>query len=423
MVHVSDTGLPHGGRRYVRSWRKAPASTIVDDHDHPGVAYPRHDSGHVDALHGVTVFRGQPCREVGDEHVLADVQVPRPTGSSRTRAAGAVAAPIPRPAVHPVRIQPSTTQCTPQQPGQDVPSAATVLRRPRRPDGLRSDEVRFTHQGRVSHAGRDRPLRGRATHVARAGRAMGGLPVPHLPAGIARIAQDHRYRAQRPRAATAMPVPARIHVRRTRDPALGELAGDARHAPALPTPREHPPHVRCRRRIRVETLQSPPPLRVRPIRVRPAVHQPVSVRRPPAQVSALLAHLGLHSGHDPVTRPQHLAPRLRTENCQQRPVFGRLRVDRAAGLRQHTVTALSASVAATVVNCSCEANARSYSPTTTALNAAVRASASSAAARGRRGHGDRRAQPTSKNSPTMTPRPAISDSAISRCQPRDDHRS
>jgi hypothetical protein len=70
-------------------------------------------------------------------------------------------------------------------------------------------------------------------------------------------------------------------------------------------------------------------------------------------------------------------------------------------------------------------NARSNSPTTTASNerSTTVACSSSAAACGRRIHDTRRVQPTSKNSAVITPRPAITDSAISRCHARDVTRS
>jgi hypothetical protein len=67
-------------------------------------------------------------------------------------------------------------------------------------------------------------------------------------------------------------------------------------------------------------------------------------------------------------------------------------------------------------------NPRSYSPTTTASNLrpGLRAAASSAAARGRRSHVTSRDHPTSTNSSTISPCPAITDSATSRCQACDE---
>lgn len=54
--------------------------------------------------------------------------------------------------------------------------------------------------------------------------------------------------------------------------------------------REHPLHVRPAHRIWFQPLQRRPQ-RVRPVRMRTGIHQPIAVQRPPTQVPALLAGL------------------------------------------------------------------------------------------------------------------------------------
>ena len=75
---------------------------------------------------------------------------------------------------------------------------------------------------------------------------------------------------------------------------------------------KHPPHVGRSHRIRTQPMKPPTPRSLRPIRVWPGAHQPISIRRPPAQEPALLHRLRPHRRQRPVPRPHHLAFRLRS---------------------------------------------------------------------------------------------------------------
>jgi hypothetical protein len=62
---------------------------------------------------------------------------------------------------------------------------------------------------------------------------------------------------------------------------------------------EHPRHDRRRLGIGFQLVRPPSPRGVGLVRVRPRISQPVPVRRPAAQVAALLQGLGSHRGADP----------------------------------------------------------------------------------------------------------------------------
>jgi len=140
------------------------------------------------------------------------------------------------------------------------------------------------------------------------------------------------------------------------------------------------------------------------VRMRTGIRQPIPVRRLPTQVPALLPGLGSHRRQHPMPRSQHLALRLRTEHHDQRLRRRILAHPPPAGLGQPHLRAARSNSAITFANSSPE-NARSYSPTTTASNrrSGEDSSAGNAAARGRDAHGNRREQPSSKNSTRTAP--------------------
>ena len=125
---------------------------------------------------------------------------------------------------------------------------------------------------------------------------VGALPVPHLPARVPRVAQDRRHRAQRPPRTRPVRVPRRVRGGRARDPGVVQRPGDPRRAvPGQPL-REHPPDHRRRDRVRFQPVRPTAPGRVRLVRMRSRVAQPVPVRRAAAQVPALLPGLRGHRG-------------------------------------------------------------------------------------------------------------------------------
>ena len=111
---------------------------------------------------------------------------------------------------------------------------------------------------------------------------------------------------QRPRRPGAVRVALRVGGRRARDPGVVQRPGDPGDAvPGQPLG-EHPPHHRRGLRVRLQPVRPPAPRGVRLVRVRPGVGQPVPVRRPAAEVAALLAGLGGHRGPDPDPGPGDL---------------------------------------------------------------------------------------------------------------------
>ena len=98
----------------------------------------------------------------------------------------------------------------------------------------------------------------------------------------------------------------RVGCGRTRHLGVVEGAGDPRRAvPGQPLG-EHPLHDVCCFRVWLKPVRAPPPRGVRLVRVRSRVTGPVPVRRPPAQVPALLSGLGGHCGADPDPGPGDL---------------------------------------------------------------------------------------------------------------------
>ncbi|MCU1680182.1 MAG: hypothetical protein JWQ81_921 [Amycolatopsis sp.] len=123
-------------------------------------------------------------------------------------------------------------------------------------------------------------------------------------------------------------------MRRARHTTLIELPGDTRHAATAEPAFEHPPHLRRRHRIGIETLQTTTPVSVRDVRMRSRIDQPIPIRRPPTKVTPLLARLSLHRGQHPVTRPENLTLRLRTQHRHQGPMHRTPRIHSPASFRQ-----------------------------------------------------------------------------------------
>jgi hypothetical protein len=159
---------------------------------------------------------------------------------------------------------------------------------------------------------------------------IGGLPVPHLPTGVAGIGQDLRDRPQRPRLARPVPVAGPIVPGRWRHTKLVQGAGDPRRAAPGQPLREDPPHLRRGHRIWIKPVQPSPPPGMRPVRVRPGIDQTVPVRRPTTQLAALLPGLHPHRRHGAEPGP----PRLMSEQHQQRLMRRVSRVDRSTDLGQ-----------------------------------------------------------------------------------------
>ncbi|BBG00350.1 hypothetical protein Pdca_15590 [Pseudonocardia autotrophica] len=97
---------------------------------------------------------------------------------------------------------------------------------------------------------------------------------------------------------------------------------------------EDPPYVPRGQRIRIQLLLTPPPGRVRPIRMGSGVHQSVPVGRPNPEEPALLNRLSGHRRQRPVPRPHYLALRLRSEYLHQHPVVRVGEIHRPARLGQ-----------------------------------------------------------------------------------------
>jgi hypothetical protein len=135
-------------------------------------------------------------------------------------------------------------------------------------DVLGRDEIGFADQRRMRHLRGDKPLVSRvpAQHLppTRPSAAawdvvVGALTVPHLPTRIARIREDRRDRSQRPPITRPMLVAVRIHDGRTRHTLIVESASNSSDTLSAQPPTKNPSHRRCRRRIRFEPAQPPPP--------------------------------------------------------------------------------------------------------------------------------------------------------------------
>jgi hypothetical protein len=96
-----------------------------------------------------------------------------------------------------------------------------------------------------------------------------------------------------------MRVPSGVRGRRARDSGVVQGAGDPRGAVAGQPLGEHPPHYRRGGRVGFQPVCPASPRRVRLVRMRPRIREPVPVRRPAAQVAALLPGLRGHRGPDP----------------------------------------------------------------------------------------------------------------------------
>jgi SWIM zinc finger len=181
---------------------------------------------------------------------------------------------------------------------------------------LGGDVIGLANDRRVGRAGGDHPPSGQVPplHLAVAQPGVrrvdqvevGTLPVPHLPPGIARVRQDRRDRAQRPGRAGTVRVPLGVGGRRARDPGVVQRPGDPGCAVPGQSLGEHPLHDRRGVRVRRQPVRPAATRRVRLVRVRAGVDQPVPVRRSAAQITALLAGLGRHRGPDPDPDPGDL---------------------------------------------------------------------------------------------------------------------
>jgi hypothetical protein len=161
---------------------------------------------------------------------------------------------------------------------------------------------------------------------------VGALPVPHLPSGVPGIGQDRRDRPQRPPRAGAVRVASRVGGGRARDRGVVQGARDPGGAvPGQPL-REHPPHHRRCGRVRLQAVCPPAPRRVRLVRMRPGISQPVSVWRSAAQVPTLLPGLGGHRSPHPDPGPGDLPLRRQPERQHGLLVILGVPVHRAADL-------------------------------------------------------------------------------------------
>lgn len=110
-------------------------------------------------------------------------------------------------------------------------------------------------------------------------------------------------------------------------------AGDPGEAVAGQPLGEHPCHDRRGVRIGVQAVRPPAPRRVGLVGVRAGVGEPVPVRRPAAQVPALLPGLRRHRGHHPDPRPGDLTLGLHAEGDHRLVVTLGPEVDPASGFR------------------------------------------------------------------------------------------
>jgi hypothetical protein len=121
---------------------------------------------------------------------------------------------------------------------------------------------------------------------------VGAVPVPYLPAGVARVGQDLRDRPQRPCVAVAVLVAGRVVAGRAGYAALVEGAGDRGGAAPGQALREDPPDMRRGDRIGIEPVQPAAPPGMYGVGVWTGVDQPVPVGWSATQVPALVSGLG-----------------------------------------------------------------------------------------------------------------------------------
>ncbi|MDT7628150.1 MAG: hypothetical protein QOI50_80 [Pseudonocardiales bacterium] len=179
---------------------------------------------------------------------------------------------VPGPAVDPVRVHQPPAQPPPDQSSKHVPADNPVVVHARGPDLLDGHEVRLAHQCWVRQRLRKRPLGG--DHPTSPTRRRALVATPDLPAGVARVRQNHRHRPQVPRLPAAVTIPSGIRRRRAQHTALVQLASDPGHTATGKSLGEDPPHMPRGHRIRIQPLP-PPPRRVRPIRMRPGEPYPI----------------------------------------------------------------------------------------------------------------------------------------------------
>jgi hypothetical protein len=87
-------------------------------------------------------------------------------------------------------------------------------------------------------------------------------------------------------------------------PRIVQCPGNAGDAATVAALIEDPLHVFGGARIGVEALHAPSPAGMRPVGVRPGVHQSVAVRWATAEIPALIAGFGAHRRRGPKPRAQ-----------------------------------------------------------------------------------------------------------------------
>jgi hypothetical protein len=154
--------------------------------------------------------------------------------------------------------------------------------------------------------------------------------------------------------------------------------------------------------------------------MRPAVGQPVPIRRSTTQKPALHTSLRAHRRHHPMPRPHHLPLRLRTQQHQQSLMYRTVQFDGSTRFGQpdsYTDRVKLGNYVPKLVT----VERALILPTTTAPNcrSGASAAANNAAAAGRSAHDHRRDRPSSKNSTTTSPWSSTNSSATARYHARD----
>jgi hypothetical protein len=135
---------------------------------------------------------------VGKDVILSLVQRLGPAGWGGCGAGVAVAAAVAGAAVDPVRVHPTPAHTADEQARQQVRAGGAVGGGRGGGDGLGGDEVGFADQGRVGGGLGEGPVVGLVSPLHRTPTwpdggvvgVVGALPVPDLPAGVARVGQD-----------------------------------------------------------------------------------------------------------------------------------------------------------------------------------------------------------------------------------------
>jgi len=162
---------------------------------------------------------------------------------------------------------------------------------------------------------------------------VGALPVPHLPAGVARIFRDGGDGPERPARSGAVAVAAGV-VGGGGDAAVVEGAGDARGAGPAEALREDPSDVRSGRRVGVEAVQAASPVGVFSVWVPSGIGEPVAIGWSAAEVASLVTGLGAHGIGGAHPGAEDLAFGLMAEQHDQRPVSGVVEIDGSVGFGQ-----------------------------------------------------------------------------------------